>query len=294
MAEETYDDLNGRYLGLDAERKTEKRGKIREEYDSIAQECGVGEFADALYGLIYDTTWENTASSMKSIKESIKKACESYVQGLSTLQMIQADDDIRKKALEMFNENLDAVKAMAYITSEMAARAEAKAREEARIEAEKARIKAEAAAKIEAERKKAAEEAAAKIEAERKRVEAEAAAKIEAERKKTEAEAKAREEARMKELAAKIEAENKKAAVKPIARSEAECKIVEDKTAIQNKVTAESTSSAVTNVMAGNTNPDLSENSEKANNRIVVSFLPEDWEMVKDYCEVNGIFYSEK
>ena len=294
MAEETYDDLNGRYLTLDAERKAEKRAKIRKEYDSIALECGVGEFADALYGLIYDTTWENTASSMKSIKESIKKACESYVQGLSTLQMIQADDDIRKKALEMFNENLDAVKAMAYITSEMAARAEAKAREEARIEAEKARIKAEAAAKIEAERKKAAEEAAAKIEAERKRVEAEAAAKIEAERKKTEAEAKAREEARMKELAAKIEAENKKAAVKPIARSEAECKIVEDKTVIQNKVTAESTSSAVTNVMAGNTNPDLSENSEKANNRIVVSFLPEDWEMVKDYCEVNGIFYSEK
>ena len=288
MAEETYDDLNGRYLTLDAERKAEKRAKIRKEYDSIALECGVGEFADALYGLIYDTTWENTASSMKSIKESIKKACESYVQGLSTLQMIQADDDIRKKALEMFNENLDAVKAMAYITSEMAARAETKAREEARIEAEKARIKAEAAAKIEAERKKAAEEA------ERKRVEAEAAAKIEAERKKTEAEAKAREEARMKELAAKIEAENKKAAVKPIARSEAECKIVEDKTVIQNKVTAESTSSAVTNVMAGNTNPDLSENSEKANNRIVVSFLPEDWEMVKDYCEVNGIFYSEK
>ncbi len=264
MAEETYDDLNGRYLTLDAERKAEKRAKIRKEYDSIALECGVEEFADALYGLIYDTTWENTASSMKSIKESIKKSCESYVQGLSTLQMIQADDDIRKKALEMFNENLDAVKAMAYITSEMAARAEAKAREEARIEAE------------------------------RKRVEAEAAAKIEAERKKTEAEAKAREEARMKEMAAKIEAENKKAAVKPIARSEAECKIVEDKTVIQNKVTAESTSSAVTNVMAGNTNPDLSENSEKANNRIVVSFLPEDWEMVKDYCEVNGIFYSEK
>ena len=294
MAEETYDDLNGRYLTLDAERKAEKRAKIRKEYDSIALECGVEEFADALYGLIYDTTWENTASSMKSIKESIKKSCESYVQGLSTLQMIQADEDIRKKALEMFNEKLDAVKAMAYITSEMAARAEAKAREEARIEAEKARIKAEAEKRIEAERKKAAEEAAAKIEAERKRVEAEAAAKIEAERKKTEAEAKAREEARMNELAAKIEAENKKAAVKPIARSEAECKIVEDKTAIQNKVTAESTSSAVTNVMAGNTNPDLSENSEKANNRIVVSFLPEDWEMVKDYCEVNGIFYSEK
>lgn len=292
MAEETYDDLNGRYLTLDAERKAEKRAKIRKEYDSIALECGVEEFADALYGLIYDTTWENTASSMKSIKESIKKSCESYVQGLSTLQMIQADDDIRKKALEMFNENLDSVKAIAYITSEMAARAEAKAREEARIEAEKARIKAEAEKRIEAERKKAAEEAAAKIEAERKRVEAEAEAKIEAERKKTEA--KVREEARMKEAAAKIEAENKKAAVKPIARSEAECKIVEDKTVIQNKVTAESTSSAVTNVMAGNTNPDLSENSEKANNRIVVSFLPEDWEMVKDYCEVNGIFYSEK
>ena len=142
--------------------------------------------------------------------------------------------------------------------------------------------------------KKYREEATAKIKAERRRVEAEAAAKIEEERKKAEAEAKAREEARMKEMAAKIEAENKKAAVKPIARSEAECKIVEDKTVIQNKVTAESTSSAVTNVMAGNTNPDLSENSEKANNRIVVSFLPEDWEMVKDYCEVNGIFYSEK
>lgn len=257
MAEETYDDLNGRYLGLDAERKTEKRGKIREEYDSIAQEFNIGEFADTLYGLIYDSTWENTASSMKSIKESIKKSCESYVQGLSTLQMIQADDDIRKKALEMFKENLDAVKAMTYITSEMAARAEAKAREEARIEAEKARIEAEAAAKIEAERKKAAEEAAAKIEAERKRVEAEAAAKIEAERKKTEDEAKVREEARMKEAAAKIEAERKKAG---------------EKAAIKNNVVE----------------------SGKANDRIVVSFLPEDWQMVKEYCEVNGIFYSEK
>ena len=269
MAEETYDDLNGRYLTLDAERKAEKRGKIREEYDSIAHECGVGEFADALYGLIYDTTWENTASSMKSIKESIKKACESYVQGLSTLQMIQTDDDIRKKALEMFNENLDAVKAMAYITSEMAARAEAKAREEARIEAEKARIKAEAEAKIEAERKKAAEEAAAKIEAERKRVEAEAEAKIEAERKKTEA--KVREEARMKEVAAKVEA--KKTAAKSIARSEAECKNVEDEAVIKNDVTAESTSNV---------------------DRIVISFLLEEWKMVKEYCEVNGIFYSEK
>lgn len=257
MAEETYDDLNGRYLTLDAERKAEKRGKIRKEYDSIAQEFNIGEFADTLYGLIYDSTWENTASSMKSIKESIKKSCESYVQGLSTLQMIQADDDIRKKALEMFKENLDAVKAMTYITSEMAARAEVKAREEARIEAEKARIEAEAAAKIEAERKKAAEEAAAKIEAERKRVEAEAAAKIEAERKKTEAEAKVREEARMKEAAAKIEAERKKAG---------------EKAAIKNNVVE----------------------SGKANDRIVVSFLPEDWQMVKEYCEVNGIFYSEK
>ena len=142
--------------------------------------------------------------------------------------------------------------------------------------------------------KKYREEATAKIKAERRRVEAEAAAKIEEERKKAEAEAKAREEARMKEVAAKVEAEHKKTAAKSIARSEAECKNVEDKTAIQNKVTAESTSRAVTNVMAGNTNPDLSENSEKANNRIVVSFLPEDWEMVKDYCEVNGIFYSEK
>lgn len=269
MAEETYDDLNGRYLTLDAERKAEKRSKIRKEYDSIALECGVEEFADALYGLIYDTTWENTASSMKSIKESIKKACESYVQGLSTLQMIQADDDIRKKALEMFNENLDAVKAMAYITSEMAARAEAKAREEARIEAEKARIKAEAEKTIEAERKKAAEEAAAKIEAERKRVEAEAEAKIEAERKKTEA--KVREEARMKEVAAKVEA--KKTAAKSIARSEAECKNVEDEAVIKNDVTAESTSNV---------------------DRIVISFLPEEWKMVKEYCEVNGIFYSEK
>lgn len=73
MAEETYDDLNGRYLTLDAERKAEKRAKIRKEYDSIALECGVEEFADALYGLIYDTTWENTASSMKSIKEISKR-----------------------------------------------------------------------------------------------------------------------------------------------------------------------------------------------------------------------------
>ena len=117
--------------------------------------------------------------------------------------------------------------------------------------------------------KKYREEATAKIKAERRRVEAEAAAKIEEERKKAEAEAKAREEARMKEVAAKVEAEHKKTAAKSIARSEAECKNVEDE--------------AVSNVTVGDTN-----------DRIVISFLPEDWEMVKEYCEVNDIFYSEK
>ena len=129
--------------------------------------------------------------------------------------------------------------------------------------------------------KKYREEATAKIKAERRRVEAEAAAKIEEERKK--AEAKAREEARMKEVAAKVEAEHKKTAAKSIARSEAECKNVEDEAVIKNDVTAESTSNAVSNVTVGDTN-----------DRIVISFLPEDWEMVKEYCEVNDIFYSEK
>lgn len=61
----------------------------------------------------------------------------------------------------------------------------------------------------------------------------------------------------MKEAAAKIEAERKKAG---------------EKAAIKNNVVE----------------------SGKANDRIVVSFLPEDWQMVKEYCEVNGIFYSEK
>ena len=127
--------------------------------------------------------------------------------------------------------------------------------------------------------KKYREEATAKIKAERRRVEAEAAAKIEEERKKAEAEAKAREEARMKEVAAKVEAEHKKTAAKSIARSEN----VEDEAVIKNDVTAESTSNAVSNVTVGDTN-----------DRIVISFLPEDWEMVKEYCEVNDIFYSEK
>lgn len=131
--------------------------------------------------------------------------------------------------------------------------------------------------------KKYREEATAKIKAERRRVEAEATAKIEEERKKAEAEAKAREEARMKEVAAKVEAEHKKTAAKSIARSEAECKNVEDEAVIKNDVTAESTSNAVSNVTVGDTN-----------DRIVISFLPEDWEMVKEYCEVNDIFYSEK
>ena len=114
--------------------------------------------------------------------------------------------------------------------------------------------------------KKYREEATAKIKAERRRVEAEAAAKIEEERKK-----------------AKVEAEHKKTAAKSIARSEAECKNVEDEAVIKNDVTAESTSNAVSNVTVGDTN-----------DRIVISFLPEDWEMVKEYCEVNDIFYSEK
>ena len=118
--------------------------------------------------------------------------------------------------------------------------------------------------------KKYREEATAKIKAERRIVEAEAAAK-------------AREEARMKEVAAKVEAEHKKTAAKSIARSEAECKNVEDEAVIKNDVTAESTSNAVSNVTVGDTN-----------DRIVISFLPEDWEMVKEYCEVNDIFYSEK
>ena len=265
LAKRTYDHLNKSAAAIEEEFREEKRVTIREFYDSIKEP--VGDYADDLYRMIYQTSWENASASLTKTKKELQEKVDTYVTGMNTLTMMMCEEDIKETAVALFKKNLDIAVAMQHIATETKTRAEAKAREEARIAAEKARIEAEAQAAIEAERRRAEEERQAAIEAERRRAEEEKQAELIAERKRLEEEAAERE-------AAAIEA----------ARSEA---IQREEKAKQMDADAEMA------VSMENQNNSVVKKAND-NSRICVEFLSEDWKALKEYCDLHAIFYSVK
>lgn len=276
IAQDTYDDLNKRASVLDEERREEKRKQIREYYDTISEP--LGDFADSFYKMVYNNSWENASASQKAYKDGLKEAVDNYTSGISTIEMMICDADIKDHAVAMFKNKLNATKALQYIAQEtserMAAkeqarlameRVKAEAEEQARLAAERARAEAEEQARIAAEKAKAEAEEQIRLAAEKARAEAEEKARIEAERAKAEAE----EQARIAAERARAEAEEQ--ARIAVAKAKAEAEKQAGCAAERAKTKAET----LTN-----------------DGHIHVEFLSvEEWKLVKEYCDLHSIFY---
>lgn len=155
----------------DFERKRieERREKIKEIYQEIIGD--MEEYCDL--GRIYDTKWENSTTTMKSIRESIATAAESARTAVSTISGMQSD--AVEKALEIYKDSQDMAKAIAYINNYEQQKAEIMRREEERRRQEEERRR-----RAEEERIRAAEREAVEREArirEQVRQEAEAEAR---------------------------------------------------------------------------------------------------------------------
>lgn len=148
---------------LEEERRAAVRKNIREYYDTISEP--VGEFREELYQKVYDTSWENVSSSMKAYKDGLKKAVDDYVQGINTISLIDAPDDIKSEALIRYKTSLDAMSSVNYIIAEKQKQEELRKRIE---EETRRKIEAQKQREIEEAKRKAAAEERARLEDEKK------------------------------------------------------------------------------------------------------------------------------
>lgn len=126
-------------------KKKEKAAECRKIY---AEE--IGDLGNILsFERIYDQKWLNATTALKSIREEIHGIIEKTNTQFSTIEMM--DSDATEKALEIYRDTLDFVKAVAYINQYEATKKEIEEREKKRREADEQR-------KLEEERKRIREE----------------------------------------------------------------------------------------------------------------------------------------
>lgn len=257
---------------LEEERRSEVRKNIREYYDTISEP--VGEFREELYQKVYDASWENVSSSMKAYKDGLKKAVDDYVQGITTLNLMEAPEDIKAEAIKRFKDTLDSMVSVKYI-----------AEEKARQEELRKRIEEETKRKLEAQKQREIEEAKRKAAAEER-------ARLEAERR-AEEERTRQEEARQRELELKRMEDEKKqqAKNKPAdtlhsdlpngftpAPSAFDFGLLGGNSAFDDGVPADADKPTQT----------------KDKTKVTITFDADEWPIVKEYCEKMQIFFFVK
>ena len=254
---------------LEEERRSEVRKNIREYYDTISEP--VGEFREELYQKVYDASWENVSSSMKAYKDGLKKAVDDYVQGITTLNLMEAPEDIKAEAIKRFKDTLDSMASVKYI-----------AEEKARQEKLRKRIEEETKRKLEAQKLREIEEAKRKAAAEER-------ARLEAERR-AEEERTRQEEARQREK--RMEDEKKQQAKnKPAdtlhsdlpngftpAPSAFDFGLLGGNSAFDDGVPADADKPTQT----------------KDKTKVTITFDADEWPIVKEYCEKMQIFFFVK
>ncbi len=179
------DKIDAQVKDFEARARREKKADVLQAYDVLCEERSIaGEEKETLLAKIYNTKWENSSTSMSSIRNDLTESLQNYTSGIETISLSLCEDDIKAEALVRFKSALNLADALSYINQETGRRAEAKRREEARIAAEKKRMEEEAQRKIEAERKRIEMEAQRKLEEERRRIEMNAQRKLEEERRR--------------------------------------------------------------------------------------------------------------
>lgn len=177
--------INTQVQVFEEKKKAEKKQKIQDSYNEL-----IGDMAEYLPLVkIYDNKWENTAVSMKSIKEEIEQAVSSTVMAIDTIKGMNSE--VVPQALEQYKKDLSLANAISYINKHEQMKAEILAQEEKKRkeEEERKRIAEENRIK-ELEKQKAIEE-------ERKRV-AEETRILEDEKKRAAELERVREEERLK------------------------------------------------------------------------------------------------
>lgn len=149
---------------FDENRRKEKRKAIQKAYVE-----SVGDMSDFVpLEKIYESKWENVATSMKSIKEEISKMADNARTAVESIKAMSSEKEA--DAIAAYKETLDLSKAMLVITTYERQKAEILAKEEERRRREEERQR-----QAEIERVRAAERMAIEREAQiRKEAEAKA------------------------------------------------------------------------------------------------------------------------
>lgn len=259
-------DIDNQVKTLEEERRAETRKNIRAYYDTISEP--VGEFREELYQKAYDTSWENVSSSMKAYKEGLKKAVDDYVQGITTLNLMEAPEDIKAEAIKRFKETLDSMASVKYMAEEKQKQEELRKRIE---EETRRKLEAQKQREIEEAKRKAAAEERARLEAER-----------EAEEERTR-----QEEAMQRELELKRMEDEKK----QLAKNKPADTLHSLHSDLPNGFTP-APSAFDFGLLGGNSVFDNSVPADKpTQSKVTITFDADEWTIVKKYCEEMQIFF---
>lgn len=154
---EPINEINKNIEDYERRRVEAKKKEIREYYDTFIAETEQGfpaDLADRMYGLIYDSRWENATSTKKAYKEGIANGVNAIIKDIQTIKSFNSEYE--EIALNVYYEKFE-LSAAVMKMNELNAQAE-KIREN-----ERRRAEAEAARKA-AEEKAAAEAAKAAAE----------------------------------------------------------------------------------------------------------------------------------
>lgn len=170
---EPINEINKNIEDYERRRVEAKKKEIREYYDTFIAETGQGfpaDLADRMYGLIYDSRWENATSTKKAYKEGIANGVNAIIKDIQTIKSFNSEYE--EIALNVYYEKFE-LSAAVMKMNELNAQAE-KIREN-----ERRRAEAEAARKAAEEKAAAAEPETAAVAAEPKvAAEPEAAAPV--------------------------------------------------------------------------------------------------------------------
>lgn len=138
---------------FEEKKKAEKKQKIQEVYEEL-----IGKVKEYLpLSKIYDSKWENAATSIKSIRSEIEQVVSSTAMAVETIQGMNSE--VVPKALALYEQNLSLADAISYINKHEHMKADILAKEEKKRkeEEERKRIAEENRIRDE-ERKRIAEE----------------------------------------------------------------------------------------------------------------------------------------
>lgn len=133
---------------FEEKKKEEKKQKISDAYEEL-----IGDMGEYLpLTRIYDSKWENSSKSLKSIREEIEQAVSSTEMAVNTIKGMNSE--VVDKALEQYKHDLSLANAITYINKHEQLKAEILAREEQRRKEEEERRRREEEERIRAEERK--------------------------------------------------------------------------------------------------------------------------------------------